>query len=178
MNILCIFCTLLTLNKNLKNKTIMKKIFSLFAAVLFAGSIFAADAKVVLDLTSSDWGFPADYDNTEQEYTNGGYTITIAAPDGHKKMVSKEVQTGIILGKSGATLTLPEFDFAVSQIVVTGISGASGKVTTNIFVGDDAVSTEIKGSTGVNTFEIAADNQAAGNIYVFKVTNANNAQIL
>lgn len=157
----------------------MKKIFSLIAAVLFAGSMMAADAKVTLDFTDAGWGFPADYVTTDTSYTYGGYTIAINAPDGHKVLtVSKTdaTPTGLIFGKNGATLTLPAFDFPVSKIVVTGLANASGKVTTNIFVGADAVSAAITGSKEVNTFRIASDKQAAGNIFVLKITNANNAQ--
>ena len=156
----------------------MKKIFSLFAAVLFAGSMMAADAKVVLNFTDSVWGFPADYEKTEKSYTNAdSVTITIlAASNGHKALVSNGAITGLIFGKKDATITFPAFDFAVGKIVVTGLSAASGKVTTNIFVGDEAVSTEITGSKEVNTFKIAAAKQAAGNVFVLKVTNDNNAQ--
>lgn len=157
----------------------MKKIFSLFAAVLFAGSMLAADAKVVLDFTDAGWGFPKDYVKTEQSYTNGGYTITLGASNnGHKYLTNQgdSLPIGLIFGKQGATLALPAFDFAVGKIVVTGLANASGKVTTNIYVGEDAVSTEITGSKEVNTFAIAADKQAAGNVFVLKVTNANNAQ--
>ena len=140
----------------------------------------AADAKVVFDFTDASWGFPSDYVKTEQSYTNAdSLTVVINAPEGHKYMTASKTDStiiGIIFGKQGATLTLPAFDFAVGKIVVTGLSNASGKVTTNIFVGDAAVSTEITGSKEVNTFKIAEEKQAAGNVFVLKITNANNAQ--
>ena len=158
----------------------MKKLFSLIAAIAFAGSMMAADAKVVFDFTDASWGFPTDYVKTEQSYTNAdSLTVVINASEGHKCMTASKTDStiiGIIFGKQGATLTLPAFDFAVGKIVVTGLSNASGKVTTNIFVGDAAVSTEITGSKEVNTFKIAEEKQAAGNVYVLKITNANNAQ--
>ena len=158
----------------------MKKLFSLIAAIAFAGSMMAADAKVVFDFTDASWGFPIDYVKTEQSYTNAdSLTVVINASEGHKCMTASKTDStiiGIIFGKQGATLTLPAFDFAVGKIVVTGLSNASGKVTTNIFVGDAAVSTEITGSKEVNTFKIAEEKQAAGNVYVLKITNANNAQ--
>ena len=158
----------------------MKKLFAFVAAALFAGSMLAADAKVVLDFTDASWGFPSDYLKTEAKYINeAGDSVIINAPEGHKVMtVSKEDQTpiGIIFGKKDATLKLPVFDFPVSKILVTGLSNASGKVTTNIFVGDAAVSTEMTGSKETNTFVIAADKREAGNVFVLKITNANNAQ--
>ena len=157
----------------------MKKIFTFIAAVLFAGSMMA-EARVTLDFTDAGWGFPKNYVTTEQSYTNGGYTITIGAcTTGHKYMTNQgdSVPTGIIFGKQGATLTLPAFDFAVGKIVVTGLAGASGSTKQNIFVGDSAVSTETTGAKVANTYVIAANKQAAGTIYVFKVTSAHNTQI-
>ena len=135
-------------------------------------------ASVKLDFTDAGWGFPADYVKTEASYTNGGYTVTLgASSNGHKKMTSGTNITGIIFGKKDATITLPEFDFNVSKIKVYGISGASGKVTYNVFVGSDEVSTEVTGATGVYEFAIATDKQAAGTVYTIKLTNDNNCQI-
>ena len=83
-----------------------------------------------------------------------------------------------MLGKSGATLTLPAFPFNVSKISITGASAASEKVEQNIYVDDDAVSTATTGAKNVtNEYEIAANKQAAGTIYTLKVTNAYNTQI-
>jgi uncharacterized repeat protein (TIGR02543 family) len=82
-----------------------------------------------------------------------------------------------ILGKTNATLTLPIFDFDVEKIEIIGRSGASGQVKQNIYVGDEAVSTETTGATGTNTYIIADGYQAAGNVYVLKVTSAANTQI-
>ena len=130
-----------------------------------------------LDFTDAGWGFPSSYTTTEETYTNDGYTITFGASNGHKKMVASSVTTGIIFGKKDATLSLPAFDFNVNKIKVYGISGASGKVTFNIFVGDDAVSTEVTGATGTQTFDIAEGKQTAGTVYTIKLTNDNNCQI-
>ena len=82
-----------------------------------------------------------------------------------------------MLGKEGAYLTLPAFDFAVSRIDITGTSGASNAVKQNIYVGETAVSTQTLGAQGTNTYEIAADYQAAGNQYTLKVESAHNTQI-
>jgi hypothetical protein len=134
-------------------------------------------ASVKLDFTDAAWKFPEAYETKEASYTNG-YTITLgASSNGHKKMTSGTTTTGIIFGKKDATLTLPAFDFNVSKIKVSGISGASGKVTYNVFVGSDEVSTEVTGATGVYEFAIATDKQDAGTIYTIKLTNDNNCQI-
>ena len=83
----------------------------------------------------------------------------------------------LIVGKSGAYLTLPAFDFPVGKIEVTGKSGASSSVKQNIYVAENAVSTETTGAEGMNTYVIATDYQAAGNVYTLKVTSAHNTQI-
>ena len=85
--------------------------------------------------------------------------------------------TALIWGKENATLALPAFPFNVSKIKVYGNTGASGKVTFNIFVGDEAVSDEVTGSTTNHEFKIADAKQAAGTVYTLKITNANNCQI-
>ncbi len=83
-----------------------------------------------------------------------------------------------MLGKSGATLTLPAFPFNVSKISITGASTASESVVQNIYVDDDAVSTATTGAKNVtNEYEIAANKQAAGTIYTLKVTSNHNTQI-
>ena len=64
----------------------------------------------------------------------------------------------------------------MGKIVVTGNDGASGKVTLNVFAGDEAVSTQVTGIKAAQSFEIAEESQAAGTVYTIKVTNDNNAQ--
>ena len=155
----------------------MRKILSLFAAILFAGSMMAADAKVTLNFLDAGWKFPTDYVEKDTTYTNGDYTIALPATSKHKLYVSGENPVALLFGKQNATLTLPAMSFNVSKIVVKGASGSSGKVTFNIFVGSNAVSTEATSSQVDHEFPIAAGSQAAGTIYVVKVTNANNCQI-
>ena len=172
-------------NFKFKTKKIMKKtlrllsmtVLAMFASTAFAQEEATAEPTVTLDFTDTNWNFPADYDQTEKSYTNGGYTITINAPQGHKARIVKEELKGLIYGKVGSVLTLPKFDFAVEQIEVVGVDDASGKVTTNIYVGENAVSNEATGAKGTSTFIIAADAQAAGTQYVLKTTNDNNNQI-
>ena len=140
-----------------------------------------ADGNVTFDLSDNGWGFPdgSSHKTTdERSYTADGYTITLAGGGSGNGHYFNATDKYLMLGKSDATLTLPAFDFAVEKIEVVGRTGASGKVTQNIFVGQTAVSTETTGATGTNTYVIAEDNQAAGTIYTLKVTNANNTQII
>lgn len=167
--------------------------FTLMAVMmLICGAISAQE--VTLDFTdNSKWKFPTTATRESKSFTDGTYAITLASPskstkEGYK-FVSYNKSTYLILGKKGATLTLPKFDFAVSKIEVVGHAGASALVGQNIFVGDKAVSTETKGAaldtgnsqnTGeakTNTYEIDPSYQAAGNQYVLKVTTAHNTQI-
>ena len=150
----------------------MKKLFSLLMLAMLTLSAVAA-TTVTLDFTSNDeWDLPTSGGATSQTYTNAdGYSITLNGTN------ARYGDGYLLLGKSGATLTFPAFDKKVSQIVITGRSGASASVKQNIYVGDTAVSTETTGATGVNTYAIAADYQTAGTIYVLKVTSSHNTQI-
>ena len=162
--------------------------FTLMAVMmLICGAISAQE--VTLDFTdNSKWKLPegsANKATTSQEFSNGTYTVTLAAQTGYYF----NTDGYLMLGKQGSTLTLPKFDFAVSKIEVVGHAGASASVGQNIFVGDKAVSTETKGAamdtgdknkTGdakTNTYEINAAYQAAGNQYTLKVTSKHNTQI-
>ena len=132
---------------------------------------FAAESlQVTWDFSTNEWGFPEGSTNkvtTEATYTNtkDGYTITCLASVGHYW----HTDGYFYFGKKEATFTFPAFAFKTTKIVVTGREGASTKVTQNIFVGDQAVSTETTGAAGTNTYEIAADYQAAGNVYVLTI---------
>ena len=153
----------------------MKKIFSLFLALTAVLAVSVAAPRVTMDFTSQDnWNIPTSGTNKESaEFTDGTNVITLAATTNYK------LNSGyLILGKSGSTLTFSAFDFPVSKIAVTGTSGASASVKQNIYVGDVAVSTETTGAQNVtNEYVIDASYQAAGNIYVLKVTSAHNTQI-
>ena len=156
----------------------MRKFLSFMMAVLFAGSLMAADElKATLDFTSNDsWGFPVGSGNgltAENSYSDGTYTIKVSATtkyyfntDGY-----------FMYGKSGTKITLPAFSWKTTKIVVTGRDGASTGTKQNIYVGTTAVSTETTGVTGANTYEIAADYQAAGNEYIIQVNSNHNAQV-
>ena len=167
----------------------MRKIFSLIAAVLFAGSMFAADAKVVLDFTETAWGFPSAYSKDATPYTNGGYSVIFTegtTGDGLKYLPvsnTDPTQIGIIFGKTNSSLTFPAMSFAVGTIRVHYISASGGANTVhNIFVGEDAVSTAQTGCKVTDTksyseFKIAETKQAAGTVYVLKVTSNHNMQV-
>lgn len=138
--------------------------------VVWASVGFAQE--VTLDFTNAidDWGISATATTKATKFTNGTYTIE--ASKGFKQQGK-----GVLLGKEGATLTLPAFDFDVEKIVVRKNTGSvSGRVTQNIFVGTQKVSTQTTGADKDQTYKIDAKYQTAGNIYVLKVTNANSTQ--
>lgn len=141
-------------------KRILRSFLTLLMLVVWASG-FAQE--VTLDFTNAtkDWGITTTPTTKATKFTNGTYTIE--ASNGFKQSGD-----GVLLGKSGATLTLPAFDFAVEKIVVkknTGNSQISQKVKQNIFVGSQAVSTQTTGADKDQTYEIKADYQKAGNIY-------------
>ena len=138
-----------------------------------------ATSTYTMDFTDNlKWGFPSTSSKgvDENSYDDGTYTITLTGTSGNGYGFNS-TDKYLILGKSGATLTFQAFDKFVTQIDVTGRSGASGAVTQNIYVGSTAVSTETTGATGKNEYAIAAAYQAPGNVYTLKVTNGNNTQI-
>ena len=165
----------------------MRKILSLFAAILFAGSMMAADAKVTLDFTQTGWGFPSAYTKAAATYTYDGNTVAFnESNNGHKYLTASNTdptQVGIIFGKQNATLTFPAMSFNVAKILVYYVSAQGGASTGhNIFVGDNAVSTAETGCKVTDTkdhseFLIASASQAAGTVYVLKVTTAHNMQV-
>ena len=165
------------------NKILRYSFMALLA--MMVGNVMAQD--VTLDFTleteegskQSVWGFPASSKNKqveEQSFTYNGYTVKVAGSEGNGYYWH---DTGhyLLFGKQGAYVTLPAFDFDVEKIEVEGNSGASSSTKQNIFVGDEAVSTETVGAQGTNLFAIAEAYQAAGNVYTIKVTSNHNDQI-
>lgn len=134
--------------------------------------------EVTLDFTNNtNWKFPDGNGNKKTDagdFTDGTYTVTVAAPTAYYWLSSNKA---LLMGKSGATLTLPKFNFEVERIDVIGSENGSTRTTRNIFVGDKAASTQTTSVKGTKKYEIAADYQAANTIYTIKVTNANNDQI-
>lgn len=156
--------------------------FTLMAVMmLICGAISAQE--VTLDFTdNSKWKFPetkANIATAAKDFTNGTYTVTLTGSTGKGEgyYFNTYDKGSLLLGKKGATLAFPKFDFPVSKIVLEGSANGSGKVTFNIFVGDKAVSTQVTGIKTEQTFEIAAGSQGAGTQYVLKLTNANNIQL-
>ncbi len=172
----------------------MKKIFSLFAAVLFAGSMMAADAKYTINFSTNGevgenvWKLPfAAYNTEAASYTYDGYTISFnKSSKGHKiqyQAVKKDdVYTGdtiwkpLIFGQTDAVLTLPTLSFSVNKIIVYGATGSSSKVTFDV-LGNGTKIGDAKSSLEDHAFDVPSTLQAAGTIYSIKVTNANNCQI-
>ncbi len=151
--------------------------YSLSLVLALVASVGFAQ-EVTLDFTDNTvWNLPDGNDNKATEaatFTDGTYSITVAAPNAYYWLKSS---TALFYGKKGATITLPKFNFDVERIDIVGSDNASAKTTRNIFVGDDAVSTETTSAKGTKQYEIAADKQAANTVYTIKVTNANNDQI-
>ena len=151
--------------------------FTLFVALMVA-IVTSAMAQatlnetVVFDFTNGAWGIPTMEENnyssikTAGEYTDGVNTIKID-PTANKGSYIYDSKGFLNLGKPGSKIVLPAFGFAVEKIEVVGHPSASSypNVDMNVYVGKTAVSTPCIGSTATSTFEIAAGNQAAGNIY-------------
>ena len=132
----------------------------------------ALNETVVFDFANNSWGIPTMEENnyssikTAGEYTDGVNTIKID-PTANKGSYIYDSKGFLNIGKTGSKIILPAFDFAVEKIEVVGHSSATSypNVDMNVFVGETAVSTPCIGSTATSTFNIAADNQAAGNVY-------------
>ncbi|MBO5864585.1 MAG: Ig-like domain-containing protein [Bacteroidaceae bacterium] len=149
-----------------------------FFATLMAAIVTTVSAQgtfnetVVFDFTYNAWGIPTMEENnyssikTANEYTDGVNTIKID-PTANKGSYIYDRNGFLNLGKPGSKIVLPAFGFAVEKIEVVGHPSATSypNVDMNVYVGKTAVSTPCIGSTATSTFEIAAGNQAAGNIY-------------
>ena len=155
----------------------MKQIlrYSLMSVFAFLfGNTFAQEVTFDFSDENNPWGFPTEQLQETGEFTYDGKTIVVTTSNYTRWFSDTKV---LLFGKKDASITLPAFDFDVERIDVVGASGASGKVTFNIFVGDEAVSTEVTGAKGTAEFVIAEGKQAAGTVYVIKNTNDNNNQV-
>lgn len=143
-------------------------------------SLTVTPAPVVsytFDFTSNEsWNLPEDTKKTgSNNYTNSdGYEVTLYGPTGEGFYFDTNANC-LLLGKSGASLTL-SVPFKVKAIKVHGVESASGSVKFNVFVDDDAVSTEVTSAKVDHTFDIADGYQEAGTEYTLKVINANNVR--
>lgn len=167
----------------LMNKILRYSFMALLA--MMVGNVMAQD--VTLDFTleteegskQSVWGFPASSKNKqveEQSFTYNGYTVKVAGSEGNG-YYWHDKDHYLLFGKQGAYVTLPAFDFDVAYIEVEGNSSASANTKQNIFVGDEAVSTETTSAQVTNTYVIAEAYQTAGTIYTIKVNSNHNDQI-
>ena len=144
----------------------------LVAMATTAAAQGALNETVVLDFVNNSWGIATMEENnyssikTAGEYTDGVNTIHID-PTANKGSYIYDNKGFLNLGKTGSKIVLPAFGFAVEKIEVVGHSSATSypNVDMNVYVGKNAVSTACIGSTATSTFEIAADKQAAGNVY-------------
>lgn len=156
----------------------MKKLLRYsFVALLAMIGLNVSAQEVTIDFSGEDnWGIGTEKIYEAKSFTYNGLTIKLTPSEGN---YFRWYDTGnILLGKNGATLEFPAFDFDVERIDIVGTSGASAAVKQNIFVGDEAVSNETTGAKDVtNQYEIAADKQAAGTLYTLKVTSNHNTQI-
>ena len=127
---------------------------------------------VVFDFVNGGWNIPTMEENnfssikTAGEYTDGAKTIKID-PTANGGSYIYDSKGFLNISKPGSMIILPAFDFAVEKIEVVGHASATSyaNVDMNVYVGSTAVSTACIGSTETYTYEIAADNQAAGNVY-------------
>lgn len=156
----------------------MKKLFSFLAAAFVAVSVMAQEPTLVL--TMANYGVPSEYVNVQTTYGAGDTAITLVP--GTDGSGWKMQGNALLFGKNNAELqfTVP---FSVGKIIVHGpASGASGKVTFNVFdmsVAEPvAVSAVATGANGDHTFMIDAAHRLPGTTYAIRNTNANNNQIV
>ena len=156
----------------------MKKLSILFAALTVCAMSFAETPEKTLDLKDKAWGFPTSNLNKDTTFINGTDSIFFAkGTDGNGMKLNTSGATTLLYGKTNASITLSTIPYEVEKIVVYGASGASGKVTFNIFVGENAVSTEVTSSKITQTFYIDKSAQVANTKFSIKITNSNNIQI-
>lgn len=152
----------------------LKCAITLIALMMSMGAL-CQEADAFLDFTTNSWGIQTGKGTGTKTFSSGDYTITLFAPSSGDFHYNGD--GFLIMGKEGAYLTLPAFNFNVEKIEIVGRNGASGLVRQNIFVGNEAVSTETSGATGTNVYEIADGYQTAGTTYTLKVLSSHNTQI-
>ncbi len=139
----------------------------------------STDVTYTFDFSDNkDWGFPDGSSNkttASNTYTVDSKTISLSG-GGSGNGYYFNSSGYLMLGKSGATLTLPAFEKDVTKIDVQMTSGTSSSVSVNVFVGENEVSTATTGGNK-KSFVIDKDYQAAGTIYSIKVKNGYNAQV-
>ena len=157
---------------------------SLLAMICMGGYSQSDELAVTLDFTISTnpWNFPKSYKNDGKayNYTYKGYTITMQAPENQNCIMFTSYNKHFFLQcySKGINLTLPQFDFDVTKIVLELYNPTD--VTNNIYVNDKDVSTSVKADDQKNsvtcTFDIMQDYQKAGNVYTIKNTGTSRIQ--
>ena len=132
---------------------------------------------ITLSFTDNVFGIDTEKQTESKTYTYEGYSITLTPAGDGNSFYYNSKDKYVILGKQDATLEFNGFDFAVSAIEITGREAASASIVQNIFVGENAVSTQTTGAKGTNVYNIASDYQAAGTHYTLKVLSNHNTQI-
>lgn len=125
-----------------------------------------SDADVVYDIADDSWTV------SEGVLTNGTESFAGEGAANFKKNSGY-----FMMGKNGAYINFPIYKEEVEKIVVTGRNGASAATVMNVFVGEDAVSTETAGCVETNTYVINKDYRTVGTQYTLKVLSNHNAQI-
>lgn len=131
---------------------------------------------LTFDISANCFGIPSDKQTSAGTYSCGDYSITLTPAGEGNGYYYNSKDKYVILGKQGATLEFNGFDFDVAKIEITGRDAASGNTKQNIYVRDEAVSTETTGVKGTNTYVIKEGYRAAGTHYVLKVTSNHNTQ--
>lgn len=156
---------------------------SLLAMICLGGYSQSDELAVTLDFTNSTnpWNFPKSYqkDGKTYNYTYKGNTITVQAPEGEKCIMFSNESKHYFLQchSNGINLTLPQFDFDVTKIVLELYNPKN--VTNNIYVNDKNVSTAVNANSQnpvTCTFDIVQDYQKAGNVYTIKNTGTSRIQ--
>ena len=156
---------------------------SLLAMICMGGYSQSDELAVTLDFTNSSnpWKFPTSYqkDGKAYNYTYKGYTITMQAPENQNCIMFTSYSKHYFLQchSNGINLTLPQFDFDVTKIVLELYN--PNNVTNNIYVNDKNVSTAVNANSQnpvTCTFDIMQDYQKAGNVYTIKNTGTSKIQ--
>lgn len=156
---------------------------SLLAMICLGGYSQSDELAVTLDFTNSinPWNFPKSYqkDGKTYNYTYKGNTITVQAPKGQSCIMFASESKNYFLQcySKGINLTLPQFDFDVTKIVLELYNPSN--VTNNIYVNDKEVSTAVNANSKnpvTCTFDIMQDYQKAGNVYTIKNTGTSRIQ--
>lgn len=156
---------------------------SLLAMICMGGYSQSDELAVTLDFTNSSnpWKFPTSYqkDGKAYNYTYKGYTITMQAPENQNCIMFTSYNKHYFLQchSNGINLTLPQFDFDVTKIVLELYN--PNNVTNNIYVNDKNVSTAVNANSQnpvTCTFDIVQDYQKAGYVYTIKNTGTSRIQ--